>query len=563
MEIRELLTQYQNALANTGNASASSQGVEQLVKTLAGLEAGQIFEGTVNSVKGSQVILGLSSGQNLTARLDKGMQLTQGQSVFFQVKSNDGNTIAIRPVSVGGAEGNPTIRNALSQAQVPLTQATLQMVDEMMKNKMSIDSHSLSEMARQVALHPDAKPSSVVMLQSLGIPLTDEFLQVFENYKVNEGALLKDLSGLADSVAEAAKQGGGTVLSSVVDVLLPGGQISPEAVLFEDVSHSVYEEAQALEEEKDPSFLLRENEEAGVVIGKEAPLTGQELREFPMGSLGRAMSPEGMRDLNQLLRGDAAFLKKYPGLFEHNSIKADASAKDVLLALTEHFGKMSGEELEGKLQGKALKELLRAVLEDKYTLEPKELLEKGSVDKLYRQLHSDMENISDRIGQTVPNVAQSVQAATSSVQNNLDFIREVNQMYTYMQLPVKLSGQNATGDLYVYRNKKKASEREDGEISAFLHFDLEHLGSTDISVKLKNKSLDTKFNMADDASFHLIEDNIHILQAKLEELGYQCRIQVSGDGKPMDFVNDFLKQDVPKGNISGGEMLRYSFDVRA
>ncbi|MBQ2577279.1 MAG: hypothetical protein II566_08415 [Lachnospiraceae bacterium] len=61
----------------------------------------------------------------------------------------------------------------------------------------------------------------------------------------------------------------------------------------------------------------------------------------------------------------------------------------------------------------------------------------------------------------------------------------------------------------------------------------------------------------------MIEDNIHILQAKLEELGYQCRIQVSGDGKPMDFVNDFLKQDVPKGNISGGEMLRYSFDVRA
>ena len=69
--------------------------------------------------------------------------------------------------------------------------------------------------------------------------------------------------------------------------------------------------------------------------------------------------------------------------------------------------------------------------------------------------------------------------------------------------------------------------------------------------------------MADDVSFRLIEDNIHILATKLEELGYNCRIQVTGDGKPVDFVEDFLKQDVPKGNVSGGEMLRYSFDVRA
>ena len=60
-----------------------------------------------------------------------------------------------------------------------------------------------------------------------------------------------------------------------------------------------------------------------------------------------------------------------------------------------------------------------------------------------------------------------------------------------------------------------------------------------------------------------IEDNIHLLQEKLEELGYNCQIQVTGEGRKVNFVDDFLKQDVPKGNVSGGEMLRYSFDVRA
>ena len=48
---------------------------------------GNIFEGTVNSVKGGQVVLGLSNGNLLTAKLDESIQLTQGQSMFFEVKS--------------------------------------------------------------------------------------------------------------------------------------------------------------------------------------------------------------------------------------------------------------------------------------------------------------------------------------------------------------------------------------------------------------------------------------------------------------------------------------------
>ncbi len=561
MEIRDLLTLYQNALAKGGQSAAATKGVEQLVKTLAGLEAGQIFEGTVNSVKGSQVILGLSSGQNITARLDKGMNLSQGQSVFFQVKSNDGNTIAIRPVSVGGAAGNPTIQNALSQAQVPMTSATLEMVDEMMKNKMPIDSHSLSEMARQVALHPDAKASSVVMLSSLGMPVTDELLKVYENYKVNEGAIFRDLQGLADSVTEGMKQGGGLVFSSVVDTLFPGEHVTAEA-LAEERLHSVYTEAEALEQEQMPSYAEAEDK-GGILIGAESPLRGEEVLDLPLGSLGRAISSQGMADLNRIFQNDSSLMAKYPGLFENKNLRLDASVKDVLLALKEHLSGTGGEELSEKLSGRGLKELLAAGLEEKYSIEPKELLEKGSVDKLYRQIASDMESISAKVAQNTPVAAQTVQNATSQVQNNLEFIREVNQMYTYIQLPLKLSGQNATGDLYVYRNKKRSAEEEDGELSAFLHFDLEHLGSTDISIKMKNRNVDTKFSMEDDVSFQLIEDNIHLLQEKLEELGYNCQIQVTGEGRKVNFVDDFLKQDVPKGNVSGGEMLRYSFDVRA
>ena len=142
----------------------------------------------------------------------------------------------------------------------------------------------------------------------------------------------------------------------------------------------------------------------------------------------------------------------------------------------------------------------------------------------------------------------------------MDFINQLNQAYTYIQLPLKLSGQQATGDLYVYSNKKRRIG-EDDELSAFLHFDLQHLGSTDISVKLKNKKVSTDFYMADDVSFALIQKNLPLLQEKLERLGYTATLNVSKDDKaePVDFVEDFLKQ----GLSAGGGIRRYSFDMTA
>ena len=117
MQISDLMNSYQNMLAaGGGKVPEGTQGVEQLVSTLAKLQVGQIVEGTVNSVKGAQVILGLSSGQNITARLDKGVTVNQGESVFFQVRKNDGKMISIRPVSIGGESGNPALENALRAA---------------------------------------------------------------------------------------------------------------------------------------------------------------------------------------------------------------------------------------------------------------------------------------------------------------------------------------------------------------------------------------------------------------------------------------------------------------
>ncbi len=75
----------------------------------------------------------------------------------------------------------------------------------------------------------------------------------------------------------------------------------------------------------------------------------------------------------------------------------------------------------------------------------------------------------------------------------MNFMNQLNQAYTYVQVPLKMSGQNANGELYVYTNKKE-SERSGCGAECFLHLDLEHLGSTDVSVKMqKHRNVKTNF----------------------------------------------------------------------
>ena len=150
MQVSDLLVQYQNNLAAGSEISTGTKGIEQLVEAVKQLQPGNIFEGTVNSIKGTQVILGLSSGQNITARLDVGLPLQKGQSVFFQVKSNDGTQIRIKPVSLGGNLGNPTLMQALDAANLAVNEKNLNMVNAMMKQQMPIDAKSLQDMSRQI-----------------------------------------------------------------------------------------------------------------------------------------------------------------------------------------------------------------------------------------------------------------------------------------------------------------------------------------------------------------------------------------------------------------------------
>ena len=236
MHISDMLGQYNRNISSGTEELKAASGMQKVVSTLEELSSGSVFEGTVSSVKNGKVTLALSDGQTITARLSGKVPLSQGTPMFFQVKSNDGVTIEIKPYTGAGSGGNPILTNALTEGTVPVTERNLAMVDAMMKEQMPIDKQSLLNMARIANMNPGVDITTVVNMTKLGIPVSPEMAAQFENYMTDEHAILQemdqamnelaDLAGSHDLTPDQAVQMNQKILS----ILLPEQTVAGESV---------------------------------------------------------------------------------------------------------------------------------------------------------------------------------------------------------------------------------------------------------------------------------------------------------------------------------------------
>ncbi|MGN0142406.1 MAG: flagellar hook-length control protein FliK, partial [Roseburia sp.] len=226
-------------------------------------------------------------------------------------------------------------------------------------------------------------------------------------------------------------------------------------------------------------------------------------------------------------------------------------------ALTEnsHYGFSGVQKL---FAGREYRAALENVMEQQWLLKPEELRQEKRVSQLYNRLDSQMQQM-ERLLRASGAEQQNFTAAATEVRSNIEFMNQVNQIYNYIQIPLKMSGQNASSELYVYTNRKSLQDPE-GELTAFLHLDMENLGSTDVSIRLKNKNVHTDFYLEDDASYDLVEKHLPILEKHLKNKGYLCKVTVTRERtESANFVENVREKD----KAATGTLHRYSFDVKA
>lgn len=575
MQISDLLNQYTSNSASNEKMTGT-KGLQKMVSTLRELSSGSIFEGTVNSVRNGKVVLGLPNGQTVTARMEGKISLNVGQSMFFQVKSNNGTQLLIKPFTVAGNAMNLTLMQALQAANLPADGRHLAMVNTMMTEQMPIDAASLNQMERIASGHPDINIQTLVQMQKLDIPITAEFASQFENYLDDKQAIGKAMEGFMNQLPEVLsdenlsldnlKQMNSKILQIMTEGLEitanPGSQAGSVAAAAESsVTEGSLLSDKAPSEEGNPAPLQQAlvqgggtAETEGTAWTYERTLSGNDH------SLQGLLTEQQLSDFSELLKA-LPKAEENPAIFTGGILNEEVKSAEVLKLVQQILDSNMGMDKQTVIRlfaSEGMNALIKDALEQQWLIRPEELAKGNKINQLYEKLEnqiSRMENVVKAAGQENTNLAQ----AAAEVRNNVDFMNQMNQAYTYVQIPLKMNGQNASGELYVYTNKKNLAQNGEKDLSAFLHLDLDHLGSTDVSIKLKGKKVDTNFYLEDDTSYDLIRRNLPVLQARLEKKGYDCKLTVINEGKHVNFVEDFLKKDQP----SAGQLHRYSFDMRA
>lgn len=572
---------------------------------------GQTIRGEIIGRNGSEVEIRMAGDAVIHARMEQELQLLSGGNVTFEVRSNTSGVISLRPLFQNMAQES-TAWKALSAAGIEAGEKSFQMVSAMMEEGMSIDRDSLQGMYRQIMSLPEADIQSVVQMNRMQIPLTPENLQQFQAYKNYEHQLLSSFSQVAEEIPQAVEElyasgnteEGNALIGKLLTIFdMPSGQenmtemseIVPEtlenvqaqnvgesgqsAAAAENMHAAIAAESGEVTDISENGSRPEENGVQATVNGPQAAENGPQLTQESGVSENTAVEETGIEG-NKAAAGETAVFRNSEPIPKEDRMQlaelvrnAGGSAESSQQIL---LGQMDSGELyqlvkelsrraEGTQEQTAVKKLFSSdgfqkIFQNKiasqWTLMAPEEVEKKEVARLYERLNAQTRQLTQALSEAVKTDSPLFKTV-QNIRENVDFMNQLNQMYAYVQLPLKFGSGKAHGDLYVYTNKKNFAGK-DGSVSAFLHLDMEHLGMVDVYVTLERGRINTDFCLEDEQSLLLLEKNIDLLTKRLQEKGYQANTKLSLKEEAGNVMEEMIRTDK---NIS--VISERSFDVRA
>ena len=444
------------------NLSSKEAGIA----LLRSLQAGDSFTGEITNITQNEITLALSDSVSINATLADALSYNIGDKARFSVKENNGDKIVLKSninPEIKNLMNEQTITSALRNANIAVNETTVDLVSNLMKQGQPIDAKSLHAHLNSMDKVPSATPQDIAILTRMNLEVNEQNVTALHNYINYEEGMAGQTLKLSDSLTNA--------LLNTTDTLVSGELLS-------DVINSYSETVS-------PKETLNVND--GLK---------QQVR-----NLATPNNPATAQLVDSLV----------------TKLDQGMTAKDFLTEISNIFkaGNLDQETANVFLKGKEFNEVLNNFFRQEMYIQPEDVTHEN-IQKLFNKLLKDNKNLADKLSDR-PIMQEFVQN-NQNVSNNIEFMNNINHFMNFVQIPIKMSGQNAHGDLYVYKNGKNSSADKD-ELKAFLHLDMEHLGALDVLVKLKSNNVNTNFKVETEEILDFIEAHMDELNSALNKVG--------------------------------------------
>lgn len=537
---RSVTTSRTDENGESGVVSQKNLNTLNLNRQIKALAPGQTLHGEVISKNGGEVQIKLADDMVLSARLEREMAIDIGRIMTFEVRNN-GKALTLSPLFANTAT-DANVLKALNMASLPVNGSSVEMTQTMMEQGMSIDKNSIQNVYRDVTANMNATVRDIVQLHKLGIEVTQETINSLKQYQSVEHQLV----GAMDSIASE--------LSTQIESMLQSGE-PKEALAFFAKLYAVFEtqlRSSAKWGENPIVLQAQSNVKAGtpetnrienpaVMQGKEG-VTGN-------GSDGQLLhillKPEEIQTLRE-------------GLLKLDPEGTNTKVQQFLQSLD--IGTATVFDAKEAVNAKDFTKIIKNQMMENWLLKPEQTQHKEEVERVYQRISRHLGEMQKVLADTPGLEHGSSMKTVSNMQSNLDFMNQLNQTFTYLQLPLQMNGKKTHGELYVYTNKKNLACAE-GNISAFLHLDMENLGPVDVYVAMQNQKVNTKFYLKDDEMIDFIQAHIHLLNERLAKRGYSMNCEMLL--KENDEQDKTILERITESEKNVTVLSQYAFDVRA
>ena len=527
---------------NSRVQTPNNANTEQVNRQIRALVPGQTLRGEVVSREGNNAQIRLLQDVLVDAKVDADIRLELGQNITFQVK-NSGQTLNLSPLFTNMAtEG--TVLKALDMASLPVNENTVAMTKQLMDAGFPIDKNTLQQIWHESNAFPDAEILDLVNLHKVELPVTEENITQMASYRNLTHQLT---AGIAET---------GESLTNMLQGLVESGDIEQAATIYSEVLELLaFEDAagETVTGQQQTEGPLREP-------GVDVTVTPEEAEQMPVKP--SATAPEAVPGQKTIIEeptetapDNGQTIKENPGAEKTQEapqlqnlqklLKQGLETKDIPL-------------LRSILHNSKVAELPAKLLADRWSIKPEDVESPEKVEELYQKLGKQLKGLSNLLEENGQRGSSAYQNVTNLSQN-VDFLQQINQTYAYIQLPLHLrQGEHKTGELFVYTNKKNLA-RKDGQVSALLHLDMEHLGPLDVYVTLKDTKVSTKFYVQNDAILDYLEANMDVLTERLQKRGYDCKCETTLRTELQQTAQAMAPLLKTEGSVP---VAQYAFDVR-
>ena len=527
---------------NSRVQTPNNANTEQVNRQIRALVPGQTLRGEVVSREGNNAQIRLLQDVLVDAKVDADIRLELGQNITFQVK-NSGQTLNLSPLFTNMAtEG--TVLKALDMASLPVNENTVAMTKQLMDVGLPIDKNTLQQIWHESNAFPDAEILDLVNLHKVELPVTEENITQMASYRNLTHQLT---AGIAET---------GESLTNMLQGLVESGDIEQAATIYSEVL-----ELLAFEDAAGETVTGQQQTEGPLPEpGVDVTVTPEEAEQMPVKP--SATAPEAVPGQKTIIEeptetapDNGQTIKENPGAEKTQEapqlqnlqklLKQGLETKDIPL-------------LRSILHNSKVAELPAKLLADRWSIKPEDVESPEKVEELYQKLGKQLKGLSNLLEENGQRGSSAYQNVTNLSQN-VDFLQQINQTYAYIQLPLHLrQGEHKTGELFVYTNKKNLA-RKDGQVSALLHLDMEHLGPLDVYVTLKDTKVSTKFYVQNDAILDYLEANMDVLTERLQKRGYDCKCETTLRTELQQTAQAMAPLLKTEGSVP---VAQYAFDVR-